>query len=298
MGTVWILGAMGRDLYWAPLGGGLTNMRPWMSPSLAHGFVSAIGLFGSPAKGLFVFAPALIIAIYALPKAFHEHRDLTVFAILVTAGTVGFLSLMVFPFDEVWGPRYMHVTIAPLLVCIGAARPRFSWRRDCALLALLAIGVLISFLGAFYYYGARGSATGLVAQNTMENLTQDHVWNEFEFSMRAFQTYLKPGTEPEPWIPGHLWVWAPPPGVKPDTTAINMRDFSVPQSLVLRMWNTPTDPVTLGAIRFLAISTAVGVLAMLVTLVRTLRERDNPRVTVTFSAEGVTAEPTNIGDVR
>jgi hypothetical protein len=81
--------------------------------------------------------------------------------------------------DEVWGPRYMHVAIAPLLLCIGAAWPRIHWKIGSAHRRVVAAaGLLISFLGAFSYYGEFHSAMQAAGQNTMEWINGDTVWIE------------------------------------------------------------------------------------------------------------------------
>jgi hypothetical protein len=113
IGILWVAGAVGRNLYWAPRGGGFNNMRPWLIDSPFQYFSNIIGIFGSPHKGFFVYAPALLASIYAIPRALRTHRHTAVFALLVTGGTVAFLALLNSPSDEVWGSRYMHVVIAP-----------------------------------------------------------------------------------------------------------------------------------------------------------------------------------------
>ncbi|HEX4999635.1 MAG TPA: hypothetical protein VFY29_15515 [Terriglobia bacterium] len=290
IGFIWLLGSKSQDFYWAPLGGGWANLKGWLTVSPIHSFVTAIGLFGSPTKGLFVFAPATLVAFCAAPRVFRRNPEVLIFAALVLAGTVGFLSLLTYSSDEVWGPRYMHVTVAPLLLCIGAAWPRFSWRRDVPLLVLVVMGGVVSFLGAFYYYGGRGTATGDAIQNTMEAITQDPVWNEVEFSARAFQVWMTAGNDPAPWVPRHLWVWAPPPGAPPEPQALDLRKYSLPQSALLRFWNSDETGITRALTRFYAASLLVGLVALLIAVVRTLREPDFGELALALAAVG-DAEP-------
>jgi len=52
------------------------------------------------------------------------------------------------------------------------------------------LGIAISFLGAFYYYGARGWAATAAAQNTLEWYGGDPVWNEIQFDARLFSAVM------------------------------------------------------------------------------------------------------------
>src|SRR5262249_44316103 len=158
---------------------------------------------GSPNKGVFIFAPVLLLVVYAIPRAFREHREITVFALLVTVCTVGFLSLLVITADELWGPRFLHVSMAPWMLLIGATWPRFTWRAHVPLIVLGAAGFVISFLGAFYYYGERGAAAAAVDQSVLEWLAGDSVWNEVLFDARLFAVWLKGGGDPVSWTPAH-----------------------------------------------------------------------------------------------
>src|SRR5580765_4097955 len=91
---VWGIGNALRSPYWGPKGGVLLNIHGWLTDSPILVFTNFIGVFGSPMKGLAVFAPVLLLCVYAIPRAFRStHRDLTVYALLVTACTAGFISL-------------------------------------------------------------------------------------------------------------------------------------------------------------------------------------------------------------
>src|SRR5262249_5349014 len=149
---------------------------------------------------------------------------MTIFTLLVTGFMTMLISTLLVTADEVWGTRYMHVAIAPLLLCIGAAWPRLNWRTYVPVAALGALGVAISLLGAFYYYRSRGSAMYAGGQNTMEWIAGDSVWNEVAFDARAFNVWVEGCTEASPWTPKHIWVWELPPGTPPWKT-IDMRTY-------------------------------------------------------------------------
>src|SRR5262249_14292406 len=138
-GILWF-GYWSQKLYWAPLGGGANNIRPWMIHSPFQLLPNAIGLFGSPTKGVFLYAPILLVSIFCIARAFRLNRHVAVFTVLLGACVVGFMSLMTFGSDEVWGPRYMHPLIPLFVLCIGAAWPKFEWRRHFPVVIFAVVG--------------------------------------------------------------------------------------------------------------------------------------------------------------
>jgi hypothetical protein len=244
IGAVWAVGTWGRNFYWGPRGGGANSLRLWLADSALQVFTNAVGVFGSPTKGLFVYAPILLASIYAVPRVFRAHREIAIYALLVTACSLGLISFLRSPTDEVWGCRYMHVAIAPLILCIGGAWPCFHWRREGLLVALALLGLIISFLGAFYYYALLDFAMKDVGQNTLEWITGDNVWNHIEFNARLFRTWLHGGTAPVMWTPTHIWVWTRPADA-PQWKSIDLRQFYQPQSFMLRFWHVPKNGTVL-----------------------------------------------------
>jgi hypothetical protein len=265
----WVLSTVGWSLFWGGIGGGMSSLQRWIIDSPFQFFTNLLGLFGSPGKGLFVFAPVLLIGVYAVPHAFRLHPETTVFAFLVTICTGGFLSMLTTPADELWGPRFMHVTVAPLLIVIGAACHRFRWRRDVPLLLFGVVGIGISFLGAFYYYGARGWAAEAAGQNTLEWFAGDSVWNEVRFDARLFNVWWKGGTGPVRWTPEHRWVWTPPADAQPWKT-VNLRDYADPQSFLLYYWKAPLEGQARTIFRICLISLVLGPLLLLWVIANTI----------------------------
>lgn len=270
--AIWSLGAWGRNYYWGPRGGGFGSFRLWLISSPLQFYTNLIGVFGSPTKGLFVYAPILLAALYAVPRAFRTNRSVAVFALLITACTLALICLLISPADEVWGLRYMHLAICPLLVCVGTALRRFQWRRDIALILLAFIGLAISFLGALYYYGELDFAAAQAGQNTIEWLTGDDSWNPIEFHARLFTVWLlDQGTAPVLWTPTHIWVWTPPAGAAP-WKSVNLRDYCEPQALLIRFWRAPRNGriPRLFILYLLALILGIGLLAWVVA--RTVKE--------------------------
>ena len=270
--AIWALSAVGWGYFWEVKGGGARALMEWTTDSPFQLFINFIGIFGSPGKGLFVFAPVLLLSLHAIPRAFRAHPETTIFGLIVTACMVALLSILIVSADELWGPRFMHVAVAPLLVVIGAASPFFQWRSHVPLLVLAAVGLAISFLGAFYYYGARGWAAETAGQNTLEWYGGDNVWNEVLFDARLFGIYMKGGTDPAPWTPIHNWAWAPPKDVQPWKT-VNLREYADPQSFLLYYWSRPIKESELAIFRICLISLFLGPALLAWVVARTFKNR-------------------------
>jgi hypothetical protein len=269
---IWGLSVIGWRFFWVPKGGGLNAIQRWLLDSPFQLFTNPIGIFASPSKGLFITAPVLLLGIYAIPRAWRTHRETTVFALLVTASMAAFISTLVVTADEAWGERYMHVAVAPLMVVIGAAWPRFEWKKHMALLFLGSVGLVISFLGAFYYYGERPMAAEAAKQNTMEWLSEDGVWNEIAFDARLFSVWWKGGTKPVLWTPAHLWAWSPPPGAM-EWKSVNLPDYAEPQAFLIYSWKTRLTGSDLVVFRLCLMSLVSGPLLLLWVIARTVSAR-------------------------
>jgi hypothetical protein len=270
-GAIWAVGAFTRNYYWGPKGGGANNLRTWLTDSPLQLFTNVIGLFGSPTKGLFVYAPILLVTLYAVPRALRTQRSIVIYTLLVVGGTLALLAPLTTPVDETWGPRYFHTSIPLLILCLGAACPHFRWKRDIPLLALATLGLFISFLGAFYYYGLQDFAAARAGQNTIEWITGDTDWNHVTFNARLFRIWREGGTGPLLWTPKHTWVWRPPPGAQ-EWKSIDLRDFCQPQSFMVRFWRAPKPGVVLVAFRIYVTSLFLGLGFLILALVRTLME--------------------------
>jgi hypothetical protein len=269
IGSFCLLDALGRKFIWDPSGASAQVLRGWSIDSPLLYISNAIGVFGSPTKGFFLYAPVLIASIWAIPRAWRSNRDIVVFVLLVTGCMTGLISILIVQADEVWGCRYMHIAIAPLLLCIGAAWPRLEWRKYLPITAMALLGVAVSFLGAFYYYGNRAGAAGEAHQNTMQWLVGDPVWNEIALYARAFSVWRN-GCPSTPWTPAHVWVWSAPPGAQPWKT-IDLQTYCRPQSFLLQRWDQPAEG-TLGVIfRMYLASLVIGVILLVLAIIRTVR---------------------------
>jgi len=263
IGSLQVVGAAAKSAYWAALGvTSLHILKIFLADSMFQYLGNLIGMFGSPTKGLLLYAPPVLLALYAVPSAWRAHRPVTIFVLLAVGGIVSGFAFLRFFADEVWGPRYMHTCVAPLLLLIGAGRKHFSPRRDGVLFPLLAIGVLISFLGAFYYYGIVHFATMRAGENTEEELVGDPRWNQVWFNARMFTIWWKHPAGPVLWKPTHQWMYAAPPDAPPPKT-IDLKEWSQPQSFLLRFWAVPRRGSLAGIWALLLVSAVAGPLLLI-----------------------------------
>jgi hypothetical protein len=252
-------------------------LRGWLIDSPLQFYTNLIGIFGSPTKGLFVYAPILLFSAFAIARAVRAQRDVAFFSLLVVATNVGLVAMLIVSADEVWGTRYMHVTIAPLVLCIGAAWPRFEWKKHVPLVMLIAIGMVISFLGSFFYYGIKQSAQFDSGHNTMEWLNGDPKWSEVLFAAREFRQWRN-GCPPFPWTNTHIWVWEAPPGAQPWKT-IDLARYCRPQSALVIAWRVPpSDDLGRRLLRVNQAGLFVGLTLLIVVVVRTVGETRPDRI--------------------
>ena len=234
------LNAWTRTFWWAQLGGTRHVIDKWLVRDpfvfLAH-FVS---LFGSANKGLFFYAPILIAAVLAGGAAWRRDRPVVVFALLTTVGlAAGFSAIRNWWADETWGPRYLHSAVGPIAILLGAAWARGSmprtWRR--AAVALGVLGLVVSFLGVFFYYGALQGACTAAGQSTLETLQGDPIWNHVVFDGRLFRAWARgagePGARPAMWVPAHYWWYETPKDFR-GWKGVDLGPLAVPRPLIFR----------------------------------------------------------------
>lgn len=270
IGAIWVFSHWGTNQYWGSRKA--AHLEAWLIDTWLQYFINVIGIFGSPTKGLFVYCPVLLASVIAVPRVFRSHRHLAIFAVLITTCTIAFTSILINPGADGWGPRYLHAAVAPLILCIGAAWPRFSWRRSAVLIVLSVIGVAVSFLGAFFYYGVRDFATKATDQNTVEWQDGDLVWNPITFNARLFRVWLRNSPTPVLWTPKHIWQWTAPPDVMPWKT-IDLREYCQPQSFMVRFWHVPKSGIVLGIFAMYVFSLGLGVLMLIWVVLRTVHEQ-------------------------
>jgi len=225
-----------RSLFFARYGSQGHFFRYWLIDGPTEYLLQVVGYFGSPNKGLIVYAPILLLSFLAFPRVLKEHRPLAIFTLLTLGGLASGHALQRFYVDETWGARYLHSAIAPLIICIGATRERLHASTAAPVLVLAALGFWVSFLGAFFWYGVTHQAATDASQATLETLQGDIVWNPILLDERLFFYYLRGG--PEWWMPNHIWWFAKPPNA-PAERPVNLSQYAVPQSFLIHFWRTP-----------------------------------------------------------
>jgi hypothetical protein len=134
-------------------GGGVTFLgKTW---------IGLFGLFFSPGKSIFLYAPPLLLTLFALPLAWRRCRDLLL-VILVTVGPIVYVSASVvfWSGDYAWGPRYLVFAVPVLLlpaviVFDEKLREARGWVKNALrglLGTALAVGLFVQVLGSAFYW--------------------------------------------------------------------------------------------------------------------------------------------------
>jgi len=228
-----------------------------------------LSYFSSINKSLFLYAPITALGLFALPRVFRIHPRLAIFAVLTLAGVAGGFSLTYMWAEETWGPRYLHEAILPLTLCLAAAKTGLGlqWRREIPLLAAAVLGIVISFLGSFFYYGNLHIAATGASQNTLESLQFDPRLNHIEFNARLLKLWaterLGGTNEPEYWPTPYNWWFLKPPDAPPEKT-VDLREHASPLPLIAKGWENSFS-ITLNQYRALRL-TLLGSLSLSLAL--------------------------------
>ena len=128
---------------------------------LGKTWIGLFGLFFSPGKSLFLYAPPLLLTLFALPLAWRRCRDLLL-VLVVTIGPIVYVSASVvfWSGDYAWGPRYLVFAVPVLLLpavivfdeklqaAHGWVRNALRWLLGTA----LALGLFVQVLGSAFYW--------------------------------------------------------------------------------------------------------------------------------------------------
>jgi hypothetical protein len=146
---------------WARWGSVLALGPKPTSEFAAKTWIGVFGMFLSPGKSIFLYAPPLLLTLFALPALLRKHRDLLL-AMLLTVGPVVYVSasVMFWTGDYAWGPRYL-VFAVPVMLLPGVMvfdeklRAARGWARHGLrglLGAVMAVGIFVQVLGSAFYW--------------------------------------------------------------------------------------------------------------------------------------------------
>lgn len=108
------------------------------------------GLFLSPGKSIFLYAPTVAVALAALVVP-HRFRPQVLLCAAVGLTNALFFSRFVhWHGDHSWGPRYLILSLPFLLVPVAPVLGRLMWRRAVVVTAVL--GVASASLGTVMYF--------------------------------------------------------------------------------------------------------------------------------------------------
>jgi hypothetical protein len=264
--------AVTRSWFWDPKGGTISFLSRWLVDGPVPFLFNLFALFGSPTKGLIVYSPVCLLALLALRQAWHRDRALVTFCVLALGGTaVGFAMLRAWS-DETWGSRYLHVTVVPLILCLGLTVRTFGLAHKVALTTTALLGLWISFLGSFCYYGSLHGVAMATEQATLEAIQTDPVWNHVGFNARLFDIWWSGSAESAIWTPKHQW-WPRPPPNAPEWKSFDLRSVAQPQSILLRGWGHPKAGRAFVEWTGYLLCLIAGLVLLVYTGVRAVRQR-------------------------
>lgn len=120
---------------------------------VAQDFPIMRGLYGlllSSGKSIFLYAPPIVLSIFAFPRFLKRYGAEACFCAVLIATIVLFHArLAIWSGDGAWGPRYMVSTLPFWILPIGAILGEW-WHgaaRRLAVVALVAAGLLVNLLG-------------------------------------------------------------------------------------------------------------------------------------------------------
>jgi hypothetical protein len=263
-----------KSNYWTEGDAGLNYFRGLLVDDVWMAALQAFSYFGSANKSLLVYCPVLVLSFLSLGKAYRRQPELVVFALLTLGGMIGGFSIIRMWAEETWGPRYLHVAIAPLLLCLAATKSsvEFIWRKEMLLLTLLAFGFWVSLLGSLFSYTALHLAAIQSRQSTLEHIQHDLRWNHIRFNWQLLKLCVSGDAQAKLWPAPSRW-WFARPYDAPSEKTVDLREFATPQSILAQSWR-PTMLVSYRVFQMLRILCACCLALSLMacwTLARSLK---------------------------
>ncbi len=136
------------------------------------------GLWLSPGKSVFVYAPFALLAVAGIVIAIRRMpAEMSLLIALIGANTILFARVRFWSGDWAWGPRYMLIVLPCVAAMCAPLVSMIRWRRALAILAVVGFllpGVLGSTINFnLFYQRARVS----LGENFRNNVYHDWSWN-------------------------------------------------------------------------------------------------------------------------
>jgi len=111
-------------------------------------WVGAAGFLFSPGKSLFLFAPAILLALWGLPALWRRDRGLATVATLSLPLALGFYARYTqWEGGYCYGPRYLLPALVLLSLALGPALANAGRRAWAVAIVLFVAGVVVQVLG-------------------------------------------------------------------------------------------------------------------------------------------------------
>lgn len=253
------LNHLAKSKYWSGIDAGTNYYWDILVDSPITAGLQAYAYFGSLNKSLLLFCPILALSLAVLGKAWRRQPRIVLFALLALGGLIAGFSITRMWADETWGPRYLHATIAPLVLCLAAAKSAmgFSWRKELPTLVLLALGFGVSLLGSFFPYSHLHNAAIASSQATLEALQFDPRWNHLRFNWQLMKVLVRETSgvsQPELWPKPLHWWFVKPEDAPPEKT-VDLRGLAYPQPLLAQSWrqSVSVSPKRFSILRWLCV---------------------------------------------
>jgi len=225
--------------YWKGAGAATFVTSDMLVKDVTSYLLNLWSLFFSPNKSFFIFAPFTILAAAGASRAYRVNPRIAIFASLVVSGNVGALSLLLPWADEVWGPRYLHVCVAPLIVCFALTKKgvEFELGKELFPVAVLILGFLITFPGCLFSYTSLSQAAVASSHSSIDAYLYDINYNHLKFNLKLAEIVVKENLhlrqEAENWPPKPRWWYVDPE--QKEWGQVNLVDYASTQPAIVSL---------------------------------------------------------------
>lgn len=188
------------------------------------------GLFLSPGKSVFLYAPCVLVGLVAAPFAWRKQwRETFVLLSLAAVNTLFFARVPFWHGDNAWGPRYLLMSLPFYALLVAPLLSSNRWFK--ALLVSAVIGIIPAGLGTmmswnqyFTVVAANAPRTDPAVPPPQDELTHHQVyWSQLVGHAREMPGLVRNtwdrldgrfAGDPYPEPPGigtrYFWYWKPP----------------------------------------------------------------------------------------